>query len=86
LPATTFTVRKVEHACARLEYYAQRMSAAVRRELIVEIGEPGILILATQRRLGEDLVVMGTHGRRSLKHLVLDSIAERIVHESTVPG
>lgn len=32
-----------------------------------------------------DLVVMGTHGRKGLKHLVLGSIAEKVVRLSKVP-
>lgn len=31
------------------------------------------------------LVVMGTHGRRGVKRLVLGSVAERVVRESKVP-
>jgi nucleotide-binding universal stress UspA family protein len=76
---------QVEHARTRLEQYAQNIPAALTRELVVEIGEPGNLIIAAQQRLGADLVVMGTHGRRGLRHLVLGSIAERIVRESSVP-
>jgi nucleotide-binding universal stress UspA family protein len=76
---------QVEHARGRLEQYAQSIPAGIRRELAVEIGEPGNLIIAAQQQLGADLVVMATHGRRGLKHLVLGSIAERIVRESTAP-
>jgi nucleotide-binding universal stress UspA family protein len=32
-----------------------------------------------------DLVVMGTHGRTGLTHLLLGSVAERVVRTSTVP-
>jgi nucleotide-binding universal stress UspA family protein len=32
-----------------------------------------------------DLVVMGTHGRRGVDHLVLGSIAEKVVRLSPVP-
>jgi nucleotide-binding universal stress UspA family protein len=59
--------------------------AGVKRELAVEVGEPGSLIIATPQRLGADLVVMATRGRRGLKHLVLGSVAERVVRASTVP-
>ena len=76
---------QVEHARARLKQYAETIPATVARELVVEFGEPGNLILAAQQQLGVDLVVMATHGRRGLKHLVLGSVAERIVRECTVP-
>lgn len=32
-----------------------------------------------------DLIVMGTHGRRGLRHLLLGSVAEAIVRAATVP-
>jgi nucleotide-binding universal stress UspA family protein len=34
---------------------------------------------------GADLVVMGTHGRRGLRRMVLGSVAERLLRISTVP-
>jgi nucleotide-binding universal stress UspA family protein len=76
---------QVEAVRARLNQCAATIPAGVRRELVVEVGEPGNLIIAAQQRLGVDLVVMATHGRRGLKHLVLGSVAERVVRESTVP-
>ena len=76
---------QVEAARARLDEFAVTIPAGIGRELAVEIGEPGNLIVATQQQLGADLVVMATHGRRGLKHLVLGSVAERVVRESTAP-
>jgi nucleotide-binding universal stress UspA family protein len=76
---------QVEAARGQLEQCAQSIPAGVARELAVEIGEPGDLIIAAQQQLGVDLVVMATHGRRGLKHLVLGSIAERVVREATAP-
>jgi nucleotide-binding universal stress UspA family protein len=42
-------------------------------------------ILAAIERGKPDLVVMGTHGRRGLRHAVLGSVAERIVRLSPAP-
>ena len=36
-------------------------------------------------RYGADLVVMGTHGRRGLRRMVLGSVAERFLRIATVP-
>jgi len=76
---------QVQAARARLAEYAESIPASVKRELAVEIGEPGNSIIAAQQRLGVDLLVMATHGRRGLKHLVLGSVAERVVRESSAP-
>lgn len=42
-------------------------------------------LLETAIDLACDLVVMGTHGRRGLRHLLLGSVAEEIVRSSSVP-
>jgi nucleotide-binding universal stress UspA family protein len=36
-------------------------------------------------RRGVDLVVMGTHGRRGMRRMVLGSVAERFVRQSPCP-
>lgn len=57
----------------------------VEHQILVEVGEPGDVILGMAQRLGTDLVVMATHGRRGLTRLVLGSVAERVVRESVSP-
>lgn len=42
-------------------------------------------IVAEARRSKADILVLGTHGRRGVKRLVLGSDAEQIVREATVP-
>ncbi len=42
-------------------------------------------ILAAIERGNPDLVVMGTHGRRGIRHALLGSVAERIVRCSPAP-
>lgn len=46
---------------------------------------PAEVIVETASNLGCDLVIMGTHGRRGLPHLLLGSVAERVVRTSRVP-
>jgi nucleotide-binding universal stress UspA family protein len=46
---------------------------------------PGETIVESADNLGCDLIVMGTHGRRGLSHLLLGSVAERVVRTSSVP-
>ncbi len=48
-------------------------------------GRVADLILQEAKKWGADLVVMGTHGRRGLRHAVLGSDAEAVVRSSTVP-
>lgn len=63
----------------------ERLPAAVRYETLVVIGDPADQVLNTARRLGVDLIVMGTHGRKGLGRLILGSVAERVVRESLTP-
>jgi nucleotide-binding universal stress UspA family protein len=46
---------------------------------------PGETIVESASNLGSDLIVMGTHGRRGLSHMLLGSVAERVVRTATVP-
>jgi nucleotide-binding universal stress UspA family protein len=57
----------------------------VRYETLVTRGDPAEQVLNAARSLEADLIVMGTHGRKGLSHLVLGSVAERVVRESPVP-
>ena len=48
-------------------------------------GEPARTIIETSRDEHADLLVLGTHGRRGLSHVVMGSVAERVVRQSEVP-
>jgi nucleotide-binding universal stress UspA family protein len=51
----------------------------------VRDGYTSLEIMQAARELGSDLIVMGTHGRTGLAHLVIGSVAEKVVRKSTVP-
>ena len=66
--------------------YAETLSRkGVRVEIAVCEGYAATVIIeeAAQRRA--DLIVIGTHGRSGLKHLLLGSIAERVVQKAPCP-
>jgi universal stress protein A len=70
----------------QLQKLAQkRIPATVRCETLVTSGDPAEQVLDTARGVNADLIVMGTHGRKGLGHLVLGSVAERVVRESPIP-
>ena len=48
-------------------------------------GHVSPLILDAARRMNADLIVMGTHGRRGVKRLVMGSDAEMVLRSSPVP-
>ena len=53
--------------------------------LETEMGEVAKVIVEEAIRWHADLIVMGTHGRRGLKHMLLGSEAEGVVRMAPVP-
>jgi nucleotide-binding universal stress UspA family protein len=51
----------------------------------VRPGFPSEVITAAATDLGADLVVMSTHGRTGLSHLLLGSVAERVIRSTVCP-
>lgn len=49
------------------------------------VGHPATSILEYAQQHNIDLIVMGTHGRTALAHLVLGSVAENVVRQSRCP-
>ncbi len=48
-------------------------------------GAPHSTILASVKESACDLLVMGTHGRTGISHLLLGSVAEKVVRHATCP-
>ena len=48
-------------------------------------GEPASALIAELKKGEHDLVILSTHGRTGLAHLLLGSIAEKLVRLSPVP-
>lgn len=70
----------IDEATHRLEDMAARCAAVgVSATLEVAVGRPARVVTDVARERGTDLIVMGTHGRSGFAHLVLGSVAERVV-------
>jgi universal stress protein A len=54
-------------------------------EAQVVVGNPADAILRVAQERGVDLIVMGTHGRTGLKHVLLGSVAETVMRHATCP-
>lgn len=48
-------------------------------------GDPATEIADKAKRLECDLIVMGTHGRSGMAHLMMGSVAERVVRTASIP-
>jgi nucleotide-binding universal stress UspA family protein len=54
-------------------------------EVAVVSGHPADAIVRAAQERGADLIVMGTHGRTGLQHVLLGSVAEKVVRTATCP-
>lgn len=70
---------------AEMRQVWQERDDEVDYELVVIIGAPAqkILRVTTERQV--DLIVIGTHGRTGLSHLLLGSVAEQVVRLAPCP-
>ena len=71
--------RKLDETLASIS----RPHRFVRKHLIQGVAGEEILALAEREKC--ELIVMGTHGRSGLSHLLLGSVAERLVRTARVP-
>jgi len=64
-----------------------RAATAGRTDLPSEVlaGPPARTIVDAARQHQCDLIVMGTHGRHGMAHLLLGSVAERVVRTAACP-
>jgi nucleotide-binding universal stress UspA family protein len=54
-------------------------------DVMVDVGQPARGILDRAASLPADLIVMGTHGRSGFEHLVLGSVAEKVLRQAACP-
>jgi universal stress protein A len=79
-----------EEATARarelLEDIRQKRTGGYPRcELLVEFGDPHEQLLAIAKRRNVDLIVTATHGRSGIQHLVMGSVAEKVIRHASCP-
>lgn len=73
-------------ARAKLDEVMQALRARVPdAQSMLSVGPASETIDDAIRQGGVDMVVMGTHGRRGLRHAMLGSVAERVIRHSPVP-
>jgi nucleotide-binding universal stress UspA family protein len=69
-----------------MQAYLERVTAAgLEGEIAVVYGVPFHEIIATAKTQQVDLIVMGTHGRTGLQHVLLGSVAEKVVRLAPCP-
>lgn len=64
---------------------AQHQQAGVEISVATLAGAPAPAILEWAKAHAVDLIVMGTHGRTGMRHLLAGSVAERVVRLASCP-
>lgn len=72
-------LQALQRARARLD------SAGVNYDYHIRVGHPATVVSRLVREQGCDQVIMGTHGRSALTHLLLGSVASEVVRLVDVP-
>jgi nucleotide-binding universal stress UspA family protein len=66
-------------------FMAPAAIARVSTTVWVDVGDPVAIILESAMRLPADLIVMGTHGASGFQHLILGSVAEKVLRRAACP-
>lgn len=56
-----------------------------RVETIILLGVPFLEIIITAKDKNVDLIVIGTHGRTGIAHMLIGSVAEKVVRKAPCP-
>ncbi len=90
IPSTLSVADLVEdmqkNAWKEMDKWAAEASAKVKAvEKLVERGVPFVEIIKTAKEKGADLIVIGTHGRTGIDHMLFGSTAEKVVRKAPCP-
>jgi nucleotide-binding universal stress UspA family protein len=73
-------------ALGTAQRFADRHFAGIEPvRVYVRDGNTFLEILQVAQELASDFIVMGTHGRTGLAHLLIGSVAEKVVRKSAIP-
>jgi nucleotide-binding universal stress UspA family protein len=76
----------VDQADTELRDFATKnLKGTVPVQVTVAVGRPAEEILRVAREEKVDLIVMGTHGRTGVRHLLLGSVAEAVTRHARCP-
>ncbi len=66
-------------------HYGRKLKEFKNYKILIKQGWPFIEIIQMAKKESVDLIVMGTHGRTGLDHILFGSTAEHVVQKSPCP-
>lgn len=72
-------LKELDQVIARLR------EAGLKARSLMRVGAPFLEIIHSAQGEAADLIVMGTHGRTGLAHVLMGSVAERVVNKASCP-
>jgi len=85
ISAPLLSRRKEDEARAELARLAREELPAVQHQTMLLFGQPADEIVNAAGETKADLIVLATHGRRGVAHMILGSVAEKVVREANCP-
>jgi nucleotide-binding universal stress UspA family protein len=67
------------------EFIPAELKKGITVETIHKVGIPFLDIIKTAKQRGMDLIVIATHGRSGLSHMLFGSVAEKVVRQAPCP-
>jgi len=81
----TSSEERAKHGLAQLEQFLSQAGVAGCLKMHILEGDPGHEIVHLADALKADLIVMPSHGRTGLAHVLIGSVAERVVRLAHCP-
>jgi nucleotide-binding universal stress UspA family protein len=67
------------------EFIPPELKEGIKVETVHKVGIPFVEIIRTAREREVDLIVIATHGRSGLSHMLFGSVAEKVVRKAPCP-
>ncbi|MBN1880483.1 universal stress protein [bacterium] len=74
--------QKMSH---RLVDFSQSIPSDISISTLIAVGVPYIEIVKRAELIHADLIVIGTHGRTGIRHMLIGSVAEKVVRTASCP-
>lgn len=86
VPGSTFEIYNEAEVQEKLTAFVKE--AGINRQVRndeIEQGDPAEVIVKIAKERGYDLIVLGTHGRKGLRQLLVGSVAQKVSQDASCP-